>query len=337
MKKTVEMIFEYKNVIMKPPQSGEEMYGQACSNDKVTVDTWLPKWIANVKANKERFGDFKSRGIGQLYASNKHRPCIVVRSGPSLKNNIDELAKVKDIPIVSCLHNYHYMVDHDVKVDYYVSLDAGDVVIEEITEGGTKTTEEYLESTKGKTLLAFIGSSPKLFDSWRGEVLFFNCPVPSDQYREEVRKVEEFHTLVSTGGNVLGACTYIAKAIMGSNPIVFVGADFCFSYTRQFHPWDSKYDADIGQAMRAIDVWGNSVLTWQSYHNFKIWFDWLSGNVPGIYINCTQGGLLGSYPEGNIATIYQMRLTDFLWQYTMYEQIGPQCLEPDKEQRLVLF
>ncbi len=337
MVKNVEMLFEFKNTIPAPPQPAADMYKQACGNDKITVDHWRPKWIANVKATKELFGSFKEKGLGRLFGTNKLKPCIVVGAGPSLKNNIDTLAKVRDIPIISCLHNYHYLEDHGVKVDYYVSLDAGPVVIEEITEGGKRTPEEYLESTKGKKLIAFVGSDPSLWKAWRGDVYLYNCPVPDEAYRQAANQTEAFHTLVSTGGNVLGACTYIAKAILGSNPLVFVGADFCFSYTRKFHAWDSKYDANVGEAMRCVDVWGNSVLTWQSYYNFKVWFDWLSTNVPGIYINCTEGGLMGSYPEGNISSIKQMRLDELLWMYEMHEEMRLQCEDPTVNDNKILF
>lgn len=337
MIKNVDMVFEFKNTIPTPPQKADDMYSQSCSNDKVTVDHWREKWIKNAKANKATFGSFKEHGIGKLFGKYKFQPCIVVGSGPSLKNNVEKLKDVRGIPIVSCLHNYQYMVDNGIHVDYYVSLDAGEVVIEEISEGGKKTHQEYVESTKNSKLLAFVGSHPSLFESWKGEVHLFSCSVPDEGYQKGMAEIEPFHTYVSTGGNVLGACTYIAKAIFGCNPIVFLGADFCFSYTRKFHAWDSKYDADIGQAMRAVDVWGNGVLTWQSYYNFKVWFDWLCTNVPGLYINCTEGGLLGSYPEGNIAAIRQMRLDDFLWMYNMHEEIRRQCEVPEINDQKILF
>lgn len=337
MIKNVDMVFEFKNVIPNSPMPLEGMYQQACQNDKVTVDHWLNRWIANVKSTKERFGSFKEHGIGPLFGTNKFKPAIIVGSGPSLKNNIERLKSVRGIPIISCLHNYHYMVDNEIPVDYYVSLDAGDVVIEEISEGGKNTPEFYRESTKGKTLIAFIGSSPKLFESWQGDVKLFNCPVPNDEYKKAVTDIEPFFTYLSTGGNVLGASTYFAKAILGSNPVIFMGADFCFSYTRKFHAWDSKYDASIGEAMRGIDVWGNAVLTWPSYWNFKVWFDWLSSAVPGLYINCTEGGLMGSYPEGNIASIRQMTLDDCLYMYEMHEKVRDGCENPEVDPKKVLF
>jgi hypothetical protein len=58
--------------------------------------------------------------------------------------------------------------------------------------------------------------------------------------------------------------------------------------------------------VRATDVFGHRVKTWQSYYNFKCWFESRACSVPGTYINATEGGILGSYPEGNIEQIKQM-------------------------------
>lgn len=337
MRKLIEMDLDYMNTIPAAPQSSNEMYQQACSNDKVTVDNWRDRWIANTKENHAKYGPFKDKSIGSLYGLFDKKPVIVAGSGPSLANSVEGLKNTHGIPIVSCLHNFHYMVDNGIPVDFFVTLDAGDITIPEISEGGSRTHEEYLELTRNKTLLAFIGSPTKLLDSWRGKILFFNCPIPDAGIGQAMAEIEPFHTYVSTGGNVLGACTYIAKAILGANPVVWVGADFCFSYTKAFHPWKSKYDGNVGQALRAIDVFGNSVLTWQSYHNFKVWFDWLASNVLGFWVNCSEGGTLGSYPEGNIAAVKQMRLTDLIRMYSMYEEMREQCVNPLTDERKIMF
>jgi hypothetical protein len=337
MRKLVEMEFEFNNTIPKPPAGARDMYKQACANDAITVDHWRDKWIANIQANHKRYGSFGEHGIGKLFGIFDKKPVIVAGAGPSLKNSIEGLKDSGGIPIISCLHNFHFMVDNGIPVDYYVTLDAGEVTVEEISEGGSKTHEEYLKATEGKTLLAFIGTHPKLLESWKGKILFFNCPMPDESIMKEVDAIEVFHTYVSTGGNVLGACAYIARAITGCMPLVFVGADFCFSYIKKFHAWDSKYDANVGDAIRAIDVFGNRVLTWQSYYNFKIFFDWLVCTVPGIYINCTEGGLLGAYPEGNIAQIQQMELKSLIRMYRLYEEIKTQCLDPTTSERKLLY
>jgi len=339
VRKVVEMDLDFMGYIPNSPQDLQAMHKQACNNDSITISTWKDIWINNMRENYAKYGPFHKKSITEDYKAFKWMPVIVAGSGPSLKENIGQLkvASDKGFPIVSCLHNYHFFIDNGIKAHAYVSLDAGNVVIEEIAEGGQKTLDEYLETTKENKLYSFICSPPKLHDLWQGELLFFNSPIPDNSVMEETKDLGPFSAWVSSGGNVLGAATYISKAFLGANPICFVGADFSFSYTKNFHGWNSKYDKDIGHAIRATDIYGNSRLTWQSYYNFKVWFDWLAQQLKGTWINCTEGGILGAYPTGNIQQITQMYLEDFVRMYTYYEDLQDQVDHPDKECKKILF
>lgn len=340
-KRRMEMVLEYQNYIESPPVRPAQMYGAACSSDTITIDTWLKTWISNVQANHKHFGSFKKYSLGNLYQTNQFKPAFIVGSGPSLGFNGHLLKERNGMMAISCLHNYHFFEDREIEIDYYVTLDAGPVVLEEISEGGKKTPDEYWASTKNKKLCAFIGSDPHLFDKWQGEVFLFNAPIPSPQYTQSLNDLEPFYCFVSNGGNVLGACLYIAKAFMGSNPIAFVGADFCFAPNQgkghKFHAWDSKYDAKLGNVMRGFDVFGNKAITWQSYFNFKNFFDFVCLQVPGIWFNCTEGGILGSYPEGNLMAIRQVALGDFLEMYKMNEILKGQMEAPELPDNKLLF
>ena len=332
-----EIICDYQPYIDAAPVSSAELYQQSCSNDGPTVNSWRNTWVSQAKANHEKFGPFKDKGIGKLWGKHHLKPAIVVGSGPSLKYNAAELLENPGIPVISCLHNFHFLEDLGVKVDYYVTLDAGPVTIEEISEGGTKSEDEYWALTKNRTLLAYIGTHPGLLEKWQGEIYFYSCPLPDQGLMDEIEKIEKFRTSVSTGGNVLGACTYIAKAFFGCNPIAFIGADFSFSYSDKFHGWDSKYDKDMGQYVRMTDVFGNSVKSWQSYANFKAWFDSRAQSVPGDWVNCTEGGTFGAYPGGNIRAVKQVDLKDFLQVYRLHEHMKDQCENPETDQLKILF
>jgi hypothetical protein len=336
-KRKIELELEYQNYIESPPATPAQMYGAACSSDTVTIESWRQIWIANAKANHKKFGSFKEHSVGKLFGINKYKPAIVVGSGPSLGYNAHKLKNRGDLLAISCLHNYHLFEDQGIHIDYYVTLDAGPVVIEEVSEGGKKTEAEYWASTKNKKLIAFLATDPKLFELWQGEIYLFNAPVPDQAYIDTIAGLEEFNTYVSNGGNVLGACLYIAKGIMGSNPIAYMGADFAFGYDKRFHSWDSKYDKKLGSVMRGVDVFGNKVLTWPSYWNFKNWFDYIAITVPGIYINCTEGGMLGAFPEGNIMAIKQMGIQDFIDMFEMSEQLKSSCEHPELQDKRLLF
>lgn len=335
--RTREIACDYSPYIMQLPVAKDSLYKKACTNDDATIKVWSDTWINNIRENKANFGDFKSKSLANLFGIYLHRPVIVAGSGPSLKYNIEELKDTKGIPIVSCLHNFHYFEDNGVVVDFYVSLDAGHLPIEEVSEGGSKTEEEYWALTKERTLLAYIGTNPELLKKWQGEVYFFNALIPDDEYRKKTDEIEKFNIWVSNGGNVLGACLYISKAFFGSGATIFVGADFSFGYDKKFHSWDSKYDKNMGMCIPVTDVFGNRVATWQSYNNFKAWFDWVCTRVPGVWINATEGGTLGAFPEGNIIDIRQMDLSKVKEMYSMSDKLKDHILDPEADNKLLLF
>ncbi len=331
------VLLEYQNKILDFPVAPQQMYANACASDAITVKSWREVWLKNMRENKKRFGSFKDHSAGRLFKKFQHLPCIVAGSGPSLKDNVAVLKDRGTIPLVSCLHNFHLMEDNDAHPEFYVSLDAGEIVCDEISEGGTKTPDEYWAMTKNRKLIAYIGSPPKLFEKWQGEVFLFSAGIPDAELMNEIMAIEPFKCFVSNGGNVLGACVYLARGFLGCGQIAFVGADFCFSYDKKFHAWDSKYDQNLGVGVKMVDVYGNKRLSWQSYANFKGWFEQLSVNSPQQFINCSEGGCFGSYPEGNVASIVQMSLARFLFMYRMHEELADQMETPETAEHKILF
>lgn len=337
--KKAEVILEYQPYIDGPPQSPQSLHGQACSSDDITIKSWSSIWLRQIKANKEHFGSFSEFGVGKLHGLFRSKPVIIAGSGPSLRNNAHLLGKKdrKAFGLVSCLHNFHYLEDLGVEPDFYVSLDAGEVTIEEISEGGELSPNEYWEKTRDRTLIAYIGSHPELLKKWQGKIYFFTAPIPDPELIKKIIDIETFHHVMGNGGNVLGACLYFSMAVLGACPIVYTGADFAFGYDHKFHGWDSKYDSAMGNCVRGTDVYGNSIRTWQSYANFKAWFDWVALTVPGIFINCTEGGTLGAYPGGNIKQIQQMDLVDCYKMFNPCDPLEEQHNNPAIEQPLLLF
>jgi hypothetical protein len=339
MPRKAEITLDYQNYIDNPPMQKEQLHSNACSNDSITIKSWFKTWVDNIKANKEYLGSFAENSVGKLFQRHKYGTAICVGSGPSLGYNAEHLKKKGSLPIVSCLHNFHFLEDNGVGADYYVSLDAGPIVLKEIAEGGSRTPEEYWDMTEGKILVAYIGSNPELLKKWKGEVYVFNAPVPDAGYVNAVNSIETFSIYISNGGNVLGACLYFSKAILGVDRVGMLGADFCFGYDKaSFHPWKSDYDNKLGTIVPMTDVFGIKVPSWPSYRNFKYFFDYLSLQIPGNWmVNCSEGGCLGSYAEGNIRSITQMPLLDFLGQLNMSDDIR-ECIDnPNVDMKKILF
>lgn len=327
----------YQHLIYEAPVSAGTLYQNACANDKPTIEHWRHAWLGNTSANKQKFGSFADNSVASLYQKHQYMPIIIAGSGPSLKVNAHELKNRKGIPLVSCLHNFHYFEDLGLAPEYYVSLDAGDITVREVYTGGEKTPEEYWAMSKERTLICYVGTHPELLAKWQGKVIFFNAPVPDDSFMKQMDAIEPFTSYVSSGGNVLGACLYLAKAVMGGAQIIFVGADLSFGYDEKFYAWKDPFYDTPGNTMVAYDIYGIPVKTWPSYYGFKQYFDSVTMRVPGVWYNCTEGGILGSYREGNLANFKYMDLKDCLNTLNCNEGIKEQMTDPKAGLRLLLY
>lgn len=332
-----EVTLQYQPLIHEPPVAPAAMYSNACKADESTVNHWRHIWLGNTQANKQIHGSFGSKAVSQEYQKARYQPVIIAGSGPSLKVNAHELKNRGALTLVSCLHNFHYFEDLELAPEYYITLDAGPITIGEVTEGGTKTEEEYWALTEKRTLLAYIATDPELLKKWRGKVLFFNSPLPNAELIAQMDAIEKFNVFLSSGGNVLGACLYFSLGILGASSIVFVGADFSFGYDHKFHAWNSKYDATMGQTIRVTDIYGNKVHTWQSYYGFKNYFDSVSLRVPGTYYNCTEGGCLGAYNDGNLSSFKYLDLKECLSILNANVMIGNQMTDATHEPKMILY
>lgn len=329
MKRTIEVDLTYQNLIDAPPPREGDLHGRASAHDKTTIDSWREIWLKHTKANKERFKEFSEHSIGKLFGINRQKPAIICGSGPSLKHSIEALKEnaALEYPVlnVSCLHNFGYFEDEGFHADYYLTLDSGAIVIDDVHEGRKEKPEYYWEKTKGKKLLATVMTDPKLFDLWQGEIYLFSVIIPEFKLHQEIQAIEPFKHYTSCGGNALGGCLYIAKAIFCSDTIHFVGADFCFDFDNKFHSYATHYD-QVGRYVVHTDVFGMKRKTWPSYLSFKFWMDWVSMNVPGKYINCSEG-LLGAYNEGNLSSFQYMPLSEALKPYRMMEWVNQDKLD----------
>src|SRR5260221_14519502 len=106
-KRKAEIILEYQNYIEHSPVPPEQLFSNACVNDKTTITSWHDTWVKNLRDNHKAHGPFGKNHIGELSDKLKYKPCIVAGAGPSLKRNGELLKTRGEIGLISCLHNFH--------------------------------------------------------------------------------------------------------------------------------------------------------------------------------------------------------------------------------------
>ena len=308
----------FQHYIEEPPQSKEEMFSFATRADGTTQNHFSDRWVNQLVQNAKEFNITECNAYEEA-GKQAYKPVIIAGSGPSLSKNLQILKDMrKDICLVSCLQNFKYFEDNGIQADYYVNLDAGDITLNQLFDD-KKSKDHYLNISKNRTLISVVCALPELIRSWKGKVKWYNMPTSYDPYLELSKKTFKKDFYFNIGGNVLGSCLYFAQAVLGAGSVIFVGADFSYSYSNNFYASSHVSDSrvfDVGNMMRVPDVFGVPVWTTPGYFGFKQWFDFMSmkgkSGVKCRYINCTEGGILGSYKEGNIRAIEQSDLETIL-------------------------
>lgn len=345
------MVLQVQPYIEAIPTGMNAAWSAATRNDSVTVESWFEQWISQAKENVKNH-DMSANSVMNLHGAAAGKPVILMGAGPSLAKNWKELVGDgeksigrKDIKIVTNVHNFPFCEDRNLMTsdDYYVILDAGDICLKEMYEGGVHDAEWYWERTTNRTLIACHVTHPEFIAKWRGPIYWYMTPCASQQLAEEITKLLDVTKIpaFNVGGNVMGSALYFARAILGCSVPIFMGMDLCFSYDRKFHPWECWYNSKFSGVMPWTDIYGNRVYTWQSYFGFKNWFDFMAcggtGNNSQLWINATEGGILGAYPEGNIKQIIQLDLKTALSMFNNYTIMPKLMSKTTKEALHLLF
>lgn len=316
LENSVQMMLAFQPYVTQAPINKEQQWDQACSSDKKTSEAWSDTWLKHIEQNVNEH-EADTRTVGDMFGDFAYKPCLCVASGPSLKRNFHMVKELpEDIPVISCLHSFHKFIDTGTRCDAFVTLDAGDIVLTEMSEGGQHPEQYYWDATADHTLVAGLVTPPELIKRWKGKVRFFNATIPDEVFMNRMPKITKNQWVYSVGGNTFGAAMYHAAWVWGCRELALVGADFAFDYMHQFHAWDTPYDQQFSGLVPCTDVYGNRVYSWPSYQNFRMWTEFQAqgsfANHHVRIVNCTEGGTLGAYPHGNVMWVQQMTLADWV-------------------------
>jgi hypothetical protein len=300
-----------------PANIKEKSLSRIDEGNKMTWDGWGPIWIPNLKRNLEIVkGDMDDFGVYQL--ANKHigKTAIICGAGPSLEKNIDDLLQRDKFLVFADTHSLKTLLKHGITPDYVGIVDGKAVQQTAYMQG-------LYEQAKSAALLFDICSCPELLEQWKGRVYFFrSVSKGQDEIPRKLWEMSDMHHVIRAGGNVT-TCLYTMALGMGIRRVVFVGCDLSngarwdnvLTYAggeiddgRHAHVVEPEPFLDF---MLDVDIQGLGVATLMRMYQYKFWLDYQSLNFRDVeHINATEAGILGAYPQGNLRSIKQMRLSD---------------------------
>lgn len=309
-------------------QSGQNTTAVSGTNE-ATLFHWRAEWVKNIGENVKRFGYFNKDHAVKVFArENLNNACVLVGAGPSLAKNMDFLKECagKKIPIMASAHAFMYLSENGIKPDFVTILDASSRWL------------EYLRGpSQGVVLFSDWCCAPEYFEKWEGSIYFYQSDFDRinsiqgkliwDELMEASKNAIPPDT-VPVGGHVGGGMVHIAKEILGSSDMIFVGFDYAF-LDGKFYPSDKEIDNPSvpAEARNSVaNILGMPVETVPSYFMFKSMIDQIVWGYkmadPKIsYINATEGGILGAYPQGNLVCFDYMALDDAIRLVTAQREV----------------
>lgn len=257
------------------------------------------EWEVNTKANINRL--HKSNSIwtmeGEFIAPND-KTVIVVGASPCLKRDVEKLINCNrdDFCIVCVNSALKFLLDKSIIPDYVVALDSDH---EDISA--------HLDvDSKDLKLIASNVVSPKVLDSWKGEILYMPYFCVSNGLKKRLRN--RLGKIIPIGGNALGTMVSLAIQVWYARIIILVGSECC--YEKEYYPSkDIARNNAPAAEFYTKDIDGNQRLTTTALYTYKLWLERLAIQVyPNVKIIDTSVGLLGA----DKSYIYTYELTEII-------------------------
>ncbi len=292
----------------------QERYELLNQISKNTIDFRLKQWIDNFTTNlKHVQGGY---GVSSMQNVLKNVPCIIVGSGPTLDRNIKYLREVRNRAcIISCDSTVKALLDHGVKPHLILSTDS---------KGKVKEFFSGLDVKEFSFILDTF-SHPSCCEALEGAKIYWynTLPVEYCPFTAHLNNWTGYIGNIGTGGCVATTIWCFGVQNLGCDPDILVGLTQGFYDVAYQYAWSVMKHADqiidqyTSPPIEAIDIYNQHCWTHPAFNSFAFWFYDAFLHVPGIHINCSEGGILREH-------ILNMRLSEVLERYlkTEYDIMG---------------
>ena len=226
--------------------------------------------------------------------SGKGKVTILVGGSPAIEKNWMALKNLEDdFILVCCTTSLKFLLDHDLKPDYCVLVDAGDHI-----------EKDFDCNTEGITLITSPFASPKALAAWKGDMQWYMLG-GGKEYKELIENDWKGQADIDIGGgNVLSTAYLWAYKYLGCRHFVVCGMSLCYYddyYVKGREHGDAGEKSSDGKFF-AQDMYGNFAKCTPVQWMYKTWLETYvkyahKPEYAGSFINATEDGILGVLPE----------------------------------------
>ena len=266
------------------------------------------EWIHNVKENSSKI----NKTIADLWKERDYGEGISVAAGPSLKDDLEDLKKMRKHRERICVDaSLGFLVDNGLIPDFCVTTDFSDKILLMLDR------EDKPIDTSGIKLVANVITHPKVIEKWKGEVYWF--VMMNNVYDIDYQKfMDDMHALetkvgakLAPGGNVSSIALGFGLSVRNYEKIILYGHDFCWKPEGDFYAGGSfkelekermEKEGTAGTIFDDTNTKGEKVLTNLSLQQFAKWHEEATRYMRHRIDNRTSCTILNIKPTNNHST-----------------------------------
>lgn len=242
-------------------------------------------WLHNYLVNRDKI--VRSPCLKGL----ERKAFVFIGSSPAIKKNCQLLLDCERdaFVVITCNGALPYLDSMGLKPDFVFAVEARDHIL-----------SDFNVSDRSFPLVVSPFICPQVYDIWDGNIYTYMM-TGGKKFDAEFTKDLNGEEKEAGGGNVINTSIYWALRYLGMRHAILIGVSLCY-YDDYY--WDGRSTEFVNQPLdnlkqwyRAIDINGNVVATTPALTMYKVWLETLSRHANITFINATEDGILGVYPE----------------------------------------
>ena len=263
----------------------EQLISQISTN---TLNFRIKQWVDNFKTNLKLVKGAK--GIASLASMGKGIPAAIVGSGPTLDRNIKDVRLLQGKAIIiACDSAVKALLDAGAKPDIVVVTDSKERVAKFFDDMSVEELNFVVDTFVHPSTAERLLGAKRLY--WYSTLPIQACP-----FSGALNEWTGYIGNLGTGGCVATTAWWLAVRHLLCDPDILVGLPESFYDPAHMYAQSVAKSVETepytSSLIECTDIFGRPCYTFPALQSFAWWFQDAFLQVPGIHINCSEGGIL---------------------------------------------
>ena len=266
-------------------QERENLLTQISAN---TLRFRIKQWVENFAENLPYIHG--GRGVAGLANMMAGLPAAIIGSGPTLDRNIKDIRLLKNKAlIIACDSAAKALEAFDAHADIIMVTDSKERVADFLRDLDLERYSVVADTFIHPKTTEVLQRAKRLY--WYSTLPIDSCP-----FTGALNDWTGFIGNLGTGGCVATTAWWMAARLIQADPTILIGLPEAFYDPAQMYSNEvnktvetEPYDSHL---VETFDIFGKQCYTFPALQSFAWWFQDAFLNVPGLHINCSEGGIL---------------------------------------------